>query len=76
MIPHAESMLLAVIMCLVTWASDKIVRMWYQILQADMVFTEDPVEKVIAETSDDLLPIRATKMPRLRRGESWEPRFQ
>ena len=41
-----------------------------------MVFTEDPVEKVIAETSDDLLPIRATKMPRLRRGESWEPRFQ
>ena len=47
-----------------------------RILQADMVFTEDPVEKVIAETSDDLLPIRATKRPRLRRGESWEPRFQ
>jgi hypothetical protein len=45
-------------------------------LQADMVFTEDQVEKVIAETPEDLLPIRATKMPRLRRGESWEPRYQ
>ena len=44
--------------------------------QADMVLTEDPVDTVIAETTDDVLAIRASKMPRMRRGEAWEPKYQ
>ena len=45
-------------------------------LQADMVLTEDPVDTVIAATSEDVLAIRASKMPRMRRGEVWEPKYQ
>ena len=45
-------------------------------LQADMVFTEDPVETVIADTDEDLVQILATKMPRLRRGAAWEPQYK
>ena len=45
-------------------------------LQADMVLTEDPVDTVIAATTDDVLAIRASKMPRMRRGEVWEPKYQ
>ena len=41
-------------------------------LQADMVLTEDPVDTVIAVTSDDVLAIRASKMPRMRGGEAWD----
>ena len=45
-------------------------------LQADMVLTEDPVDTVIAATTEDVLAIRASKMPRMRRGEAWEPKYQ
>ena len=45
-------------------------------LQADMVLTEDPVDTVISATTDDVLAIRASKMPRMRRGEAWEPKYQ
>jgi hypothetical protein len=42
MIPHAESKLLAVLMSLVTWASDQIVGMWYQILTGGHGFHRRP----------------------------------
>ena len=45
-------------------------------LQADMVLTEDPVDTVIAAPSEEVLAIRASKMPRMRRGEAWEPKYQ
>ena len=45
-------------------------------LQADMVLTEDPVDKVVTASFEEVLAIRASKMPRMRRGEVWEPKYQ
>ena len=51
-------------------------RMWYRIFAGGHGSDRGPRGPVIAATSEDVLAIRASKMPRMRRGEAWEPKYQ